>query len=318
MKINELPKEGKVCLPVLISKADIGRTNKNTPYLSLLLEDKTGTLDAKFWNLTEEEVKEWKTGMIVEASGEMIIHRNAVQLRVRTLKQLEDAQVMDYIRSAPMSKDEMKTEVDLFIREMKNEVIQTIVGQLIQDREERFYSWPAAVKNHHNFPGGLAYHSLTMAKLSQAIAPFYPFLDQDLVIAGIFLHDLGKVEELSSSFLPDYTPKGNLLGHITIAVNWIDEVACRYGWQDKEEVMLLKHMVLSHHGKLEYGSPVLPMIPEAEVLTLLDNLDSRLYMMNETLSQTLPGSVSPRVFALENRMLYHRVGQETTLEMECE
>jgi 3'-5' exoribonuclease len=120
------------------------------------------------------------------------------------------------------------------------------------------------------------------------------------------MHDIGKIEELSSPVLPEYTAAGNLLGHISMMNTMIDRVAHELSVQDSESIMLLKHMVLSHHGKMEYGSPVLPMTPEAEVLATIDNLDARLFMMKDSLDQTLPGAFGPRVFALENRMIYKR------------
>ena len=124
------------------------------------------------------------------------------------------------------------------------------------------------------------------------------------------LYVVGKIEELSSAVLPEYTIEGNLLGHISIMSARVDRVAHQLNIQDKESVMLIKHMILSHHGKMEFGSPVLPMIPEAEVLSLVDNLDARIVMMKNSLDQTVPGEFGPRVFALENRMIYHRKGSK--------
>lgn len=149
-----------------------------------------------------------------------------------------------------------------------------------------------------------------MVELCLMIAKQYPWLDKDLLISGTLLHDIGKIEELSSAVLPEYTIEGNLLGHISIMSARVDRVAHQLNIQDKESVMLIKHMILSHHGKMEFGSPVLPMIPEAEVLSLVDNLDARIVMMKNSLDQTVPGEFGPRVFALENRMIYHRKGSK--------
>lgn len=298
--------EGKVSLTGLISKADIGRTAKNTPYLNLILEDSSGVLDAKFWNLTEEQAASWHVGDVVEAKGDLIYHRNAAQLRVRTLEKIENADITDYVRQAPMTKAEMEAEINQIIADMKNPIIRDITEELVRSNHDKFYSYPAAVRNHHNFVGGLAYHSLSMARLAKGILPLYPFLDYDLLMAGILLHDMGKIEELSQPVLPEYTPMGNLIGHISLMNNQIDRVAMALEQENSEEVMLLKHMVLSHHGKMEYGSPVLPMIPEAEILTLLDNMDARMIMMKNSLDTIKPGTFGPRVFALDNRMLYRR------------
>lgn len=315
--ISEL-ETGPVVLKGLITKADAGKTNKNTPYLNLILEDASGILDAKFWNLTEEQVRTWKPGMIVEAKGDLNLYRNAPQLRVRTLKLLEDENLMDYVRSAPESRQQMEKEVDRLLSEMKNPVIRDVTGELLNMYREEFFSWPAAVRNHHNYPGGLAYHTLSMARIGLQMAAMYEWLDSDLLMAGILLHDLGKVMELSAPILPEYTPQGNLVGHISIASTLIDRVAVILELENTEEVMLLKHMVLSHHGKHEYGSPVLPMIPEAEILNLIDNIDARMVMMHEALKEVTPGTFGPRVFALDNRMLYRRKGSEEPDENESE
>ncbi len=313
--ISEL-KEGPVVIKGLITKSDAGKTNKNVPYLNIILEDASGTLDSKFWNLTEETVKLWKTGMVVEAKGDLILYRNVPQLRIRSLKELPEENVADYVRSAPRSRQEMEEEMDRIISDMKNPIIRDVTREVLELKRDDFFSYPAAVRNHHNFPGGLAYHTLCMADLAGEVARRYPFLDPDLLMAGVILHDLGKVTELSSPVLPEYTPAGNLIGHISIVNNLIDRVAVILETEESEEVMLLKHMVLSHHGKHEYGSPVLPMIPEAEVLNLIDNLDARMVMMHNALEDTTPGTFGPRIFALDNRMLYRRKGEDKAEDSE--
>ena len=181
-----------------------------------------------------------------------------------------------------------------------------MVSALLEENRLNFLVYPAAVKNHHNYVGGLAYHTLSMARLAESVLAMYPYLNRDLLLAGILLHDLGKTIELSEPVLPEYTAAGNLLGHISLMSNLIDREAVRQKVENTEEVMLLKHLILSHHGKMEYGSPVVPMVPEAEVLTILDNLDARLVMMKDSIDQTLPGMFGPRVFALDNRMIYRR------------
>lgn len=308
--IKDIVKEGPITLECLIARCERGKTAKNTPYLSLALEDSSGTLDAKFWNLTEEMIAQYTTGMVVEAHGDILFHRNAIQLRVRKLIPLEGKNVNDYVQNAPMSKTEMEEEIMEVVLAMKNEMLQKVVLRILDQKQEEFYSYPAATKNHHNFVGGLAYHTLCMLHMAKHVVSEYTWLDADLLYAGVLLHDVGKTVELSQPVLPEYTMEGNLLGHISIMASYIDQKAREEGIQDEECVTLLKHMILSHHGKMEFGSPVLPMIPEAEVLNLLDNLDSRLYMMKQSLEQTKPGQFGPRVFALENRMIYRKKGEE--------
>lgn len=310
MRINEITQEQKVNVKCLISKCDKGKTVKDTPYLSLILEDATGVLDAKFWNLTNEQIEQYKAGQVVEVIGDSIIHRNAVQLRVRKMTVLEDEDISNYVRLAPMTRTEMEEEVKILMNEITNTNLYCVVEEVLEETKDLFYTYPAATRNHHNFVGGLAYHSISMARVALDICRQYTFLDKGLLIAGILMHDVGKIDELSGPVLPEYTNEGNLLGHISIMNNRLDRVAEKLGVNDKECVLLLKHMVLAHHGKMEFGSPVLPMIPEAEVLTLLDNLDARMYMMKQSLDTTQPCHFGPRVFALEGRMIYHRKGED--------
>ena len=310
MRINEITQEQKVNIKCLISKCDKGKTVKDTPYLSLILEDATGVLDAKFWNLTNEQIEQYKVGQIVEVFGDSIIHRNAVQLRVRKMVVLEGEDISDYVRLAPMSRTEMEEEVKTLMNEITDSNLYCVVEEVLEETKDLFYTYPAATRNHHNFVGGLAYHSISMARVGLDICRQYPFLDKGLLIAGILMHDVGKIDELSGPVLPEYTNEGNLLGHISIMNNRLDRVAEKLGVNDKECVLLLKHMILAHHGKMEFGSPVLPMIPEAEVLTLLDNLDARMYMMKQSLDTTQQGHFGPRVFALVGRMIYHRIGED--------
>lgn len=296
--------EGRVSLKALITKADLGRTNKNAPYFNMILEDSSGQLDAKFWNITAEQTNEYFPGQVVRAVGDLIYYRNAPQLRIHTLEVLPFEDVSDYVRQAPRDRADMEKEVDALVASFKNPVLRDLTSEAINMYRKEYFRFPAAVRNHHNYVGGLAYHSLSMAEMGKAMVRQYPFLNEDLLIAGILLHDMGKVLELSSPVLPEYTPQGNLLGHISIMNTLIDRVAVALDLQDAEETMLLKHMILSHHGKMEYGSPVLPMIPEAEILTMLDNIDARMVMMKQQLDGTVPGTFGPRVFALDNRMLY--------------
>ncbi len=224
MRINEITQEQKVNIKCLISKCDKGKTVKDTPYLSLILEDATGVLDAKFWNLTNAQIEQYKAGQIVEIFGDSIIHRNAVQLRVRKMVVLEGEDISDYVRLAPMSRTEMEEEVNTLMNEITDSNLYCVVEEVLEETKNLFYTYPAATRNHHNFVGGLAYHSISMARVGLDICRQYPFLDKGLLVAGILMHDVGKIDELSGPVLPEYTNEGNLLGHISIMNNRLDRV----------------------------------------------------------------------------------------------
>ena len=289
--IKDIKEAGKVEVLALIRKCEQSKTNKGTPYLSLTLEDASGSLDAKFWNLTEEQANAFHVGMVVEAHGDVILYRNALQMRIQKMEEKPGEKITDYVRSAPMRTEQMQAEIQGYLNSMENVALFEVTSTILKANEEKFYTYPAATRNHHNFVGGLAFHSLSMVRLALHIAQQYTYLDRDLLIAGALLHDVG-----------------NLLGHISIVNCMIDETAKACHVEDQECILLLKHMILSHHGKQEFGSPVSPMIPEAEVLSMVDDIDARLFMMKESIDATEPGEFGPRVFALEGRMIYRKKG----------
>ena len=193
-----------------------------------------------------------------------------------------------------------------FVDNMKNTDIQKIVSTMIEEKKEKIMYYPAAKKNHHAVRSGLLYHVSTMLKAAEKLCEVYTNLNKDLLYAGVILHDLAKIEEMDSSQLgivSDYTVEGTLLGHIIQGIKNLELVGQRLG-VDKEVVMLLQHMILSHHYEPEYGSPVKPMIPEAEVLHYLDIIDARIYDMTKVTKEIDGGSFSERLWSLENRRIY--------------
>jgi len=174
---------------------------------------------------------------------------------------------------------------------------------MIKKYQPEILVFPAASKNHHDYASGLLDHVVSMLRLGKAICDLYPTLNKDLIYSGIILHDIGKVKELSGPIATTYTIEGNLLGHISIMVDEIGQAAKELEI-DGEEVTILKHIVLSHHGKEEWGSPKKPMIQEAEILHYIDNVDAKMNMLTRALSKTKPGEFTERLFALDNRSFY--------------
>jgi 3'-5' exoribonuclease len=209
----------------------------------------------------------------------------------------------DFLEVAPLSQEEMVEHITKSIFEMKNSNVQRITRHLFKKYQTEFLEYPAATKNHHEFVSGLAYHVVSMLKLAESFSTLYPSLNRDLLYAGVILHDLGKVFELSGPVSTIYTVEGNLLGHISIMVNEIGKAAEELAIEG-EEVMLLQHLVLSHHGKEEWGSPKKPLIKEAEMLHLIDNVDAKMNMLDRALTKVKPGEFTERIFALDNRSFY--------------
>ena len=305
MKIREIkPGDNHVDFNAIVLNVVNGKTNK-APYLSIIFQDNSGTIDAKLWAATPEQIETITTGKVVRVVGDAIKYNDNVQLKINRIEVISDkeSEQVKYLKSAPVSSKDMEAFFRQTISQIENSEIKIIVETLINEQIEKFMIYPAASKNHHEYVSGLAYHTMSMLKLGLSICELYPSLNRDLIIAGVMLHDLGKTIELSGPIVPEYTLEGKLLGHISIAQSMI-EVAAKNLNITSEIPVLLKHMVLSHHGKLEYGSPVLPLIKEAEILSLIDNIDARMNTLDKTLETIEPGNFSKRVFSLENRAFY--------------
>ncbi|WP_121609686.1 3'-5' exoribonuclease YhaM [Mesobacillus foraminis] len=291
---------------LLIKNATKGIASNGKPFLTLILQDQSGDIEAKLWDVSDGDENTYSAEKIVKIMGDIQNYRGRTQLKLRQIRPAGPAdpvKLADFLETAPIEKDEMMSKITQYIFDMKNPNIQRITRHLLKKHQQAFFEYPAATKNHHEFVSGLAYHVVSMLDLAKAICSLYPSLDKDLLYAGVILHDLGKVHELSGPVAASYTIEGNLLGHISIMVNEIGKAAEELGISG-EEVVILQHMVLSHHGKAEWGSPKPPLIKEAEILHYIDNLDAKMNMLDRVLSRVKPGEFTERAFALDNRSFY--------------
>lgn len=312
MKGDELHMNGIATLKVgdsvdqylLIKQSTKGVTTMGKPFMTLILQDKSGSIEAKLWDAGEEQVRLYPAGGIVHIGGEIQDYRGKMQLRIKQIRPANDeANVADLVQSSETPKEALFEEFSQYFFDIKNANISRITRHVVKKFQEQLMTFPAATKNHHEYVSGLLEHETSMLRLAKSICDLYPTLNRDLLYAGVILHDIGKVMELSGPISTVYTAKGNLLGHINIMVSEIEKAASELGI-DGEEVMLLEHMVLSHHGKEEYGSPKKPMIQEAEMLYYIDNIDAKMNMLKRALSKTEPGEFTERLFALDNRSFY--------------
>lgn len=291
---------------LLIKSLTKGIASNGKPFLTLMLQDQSGDIEAKLWDAKQSDEVTYAPQTIVKVVGDVHHYRGRTQLKLRNIRPVsenENVNIDDFLETAPIPKNEMLDTITQYIFEMKNPNIQRITRYLVKKHEAEFMDYPAATKNHHEFVSGLAYHVVSMLNLAKAIADLYPSLDRDLLYAGVILHDLGKVKELSGPVATSYTVEGNLLGHISIMVTELSKAAEELQI-DSEEVLILQHLILSHHGKAEWGDPKPPMVKEAEILHYIDNLDAKMNMMDRALERVKPGEYTERVFALENRSFY--------------
>ncbi len=303
----------------LLVKASEKRINKNgDPYLDITLADATRDINAKVWNSDEEAPA---PGTVLKLRALINEYNGRLQMKIERMREAVDGDGVDLsqlVPAAPRPASEMYRELTAFIEGMKNPVLKALTSELVRREEEKIQYYPAAQSMHHAERSGLLHHLTDMLSAARAICGCYPYLDADLVYAGVIVHDLGKLGEMLANTLgsvTEYSREGLLLGHIVTGVADLREAARSLGYpEDEEYVLLLSHMILSHHGIPEYGSPKPPMFPEAEVLSWLDLLDSRLNEMRAAQARTAQGAFSDRVFALDRRVYHPRYLDEPPQE----
>ena len=305
-KIKDFREKERYNINLLVKSVSKGVTQKGAPYLNLVLQDDTGTIDGKLWDASETDIANAKAGHVERLSFEVLDYNNALQLRVNRITDLDQELIdlSEYVMASPVEISELKARIRGYIDSIANPTLKALVLGMHERTGKKFYDYPAASKIHHNYLGGLAEHTLGMADLAEVIAGQYPVLSRDLLISGVLVHDLAKTVELGGLVTSEYTLEGKLTGHISTGHGWLMQTAEELGLEEKEETLLLRHMILSHHGRQEFGSPVLPAIPEAEALFLIDNIDAKMNTLKQALSTVKPGQWTQRLFALDNRQFY--------------
>ena len=273
-------------------------------YFSVELRDASGQITAKKWDATLDDEQIYVTGNVINVIGETNKYRDALQLKIlsASVVPLDEIDVDRFVKAPPISKEELINKFNNYVKSIKNEDCQKLLKYMINKFDDKLYNYPAAVSIHHEYSSGLLVHSLTMADIAAMLCPIYD-ADYDLVITGCLLHDMGKIIELEGPIVYKYSLEGKLLGHISIMCAEIRKAAEELNIKSEVPV-LLEHMVLSHHGQQEFGSPVMPLTKEALLLSLIDNLDSKMVVVSKATEDLEPGSFSTKVFPLDNRSFY--------------
>lgn len=267
-------------------------TKSGKNYVSLQLQDKTGALDAKIWDLGSA-IEHFEAMDYVHVDGQIVIFNSAPQLNVRRLRRAQAGEYdpADYMPMTSRDRREMFEEVRRHIATVSEPHLAALLKHFFADDKDflkSFYDHSAAKTVHHSFMGGLLEHTLCVTDLCQFLAKQYPYLNHDLLITAALLHDIGKVRELSLFPANDYTDEGQLLGHIYMGTKMTEEAIAGIPGFPPELASELLHCILAHHGELEYGSPKKPAIAEAVALNMADNTDARLELMKETLAAADP------------------------------
>lgn len=308
-KINEIQAGEKIEGFFLVKSIELKTSTNNKKYLDFNLCDNTGEINAKLWEYEEGDETKFISSSLVKIRGSISVWNNTLQLKIEKLREAitsDKVNLEDFVPVAPLKADFMYNEILKYADNMKNVHIKNIVFAILKEKQSKLMHYPAAKKNHHAIKSGLLYHVLTMLNAGEKLCEIYTFLNKDLLYAGIILHDIAKLEEMDANELgivSEYTVEGQLLGHITQGIKKIELVSEAVG-ADKETTMLIQHMILSHHYEPEYGSPVKPLFPEAEILHHLDIIDARMYDMKRVTSEMEVGSFSEKVYSLDNRKIY--------------
>lgn len=296
----------------LVQSANKCTSKTGKPYLNIVLEDSSGTIDARKWEVEEGDEELFSSGTIVMVDGVVSKYgaNNTLQFKIdKAIKSPVDPKDPRFAPQAPVSTEELAKKLEWYLISFKNEDVSILVNYLIKKHYEDYLFHAAAVRNHHNYVSGLLYHSLSMADSAEALCKLYPSLNRDVLVGGCLIHDLGKLQELSD-FPTSYTLDGKLLGHIHIEVAEIRE-ACRILSEenpsfphDEDFPAVIQHMIEAHHGIPEFGSAVLPLTREALALSMIDDFDAKMNIIDKALDGIEPGEWSAKIFPLDNRMIY--------------
>ena len=294
-----------------VLKAAQQKTSQNgKPFLNATLSDATGAMDAKVWDYPGP-IGAQDVGSVVRVRGNVGEFRGALQLTIDRIRLADENDVYDcaeLVPVAPIDPDEAVSEIVSLLASMDDQDYRAVAQALFEKHEAELRRIPAAKSVHHSFIGGLLMHTLDMLRLADFLSRLYaPTVDRSMLLAGTFLHDLGKTREFDFSALglvTDYSVEGQLIGHLVLGAQEAAETAAALGIPE-EKSMLLQHLILSHHGQPEFGAAVVPQCLEAELLSLIDSVDSRVEIYREALAELQPGEFSQRIFALEKRIFRH-------------
>jgi len=293
----------------LVKSASVKTNIKGTEYLDLILADSEGDCAAKLWDYNKELHGVYDANDVVKVRGSINIWKDTEQLKIDKIRRTtpeDDVDMAKLLPCAPFDPEWLYDELYSLAESFADVDLKRLVQYIMRENKEKLLFYPAAVKLHHATRGGWLHHTWTLTKLAKAIIDIYPALDGDLIYTGAILHDIGKLKELETGELgiaSGYTARGMLVGHISIGISDVS-ATCELLGISEDTAMLVEHMLLAHHGQAEFGSPKLPMFPEAEVLAEIDLLDSKMYEMFDALSGVSVGAFSERQWALDNRQIY--------------
>ncbi len=307
--IKDLNEGDKLDDLFMVKSVDVKTDKNGNAYLDMIIGDQSGEMICRKFRATDDETEIAQSGEVLSFKGTVKEYNGQKNINAIAIGQVEEEGIIemdDYIAAAPVPAESMMLEVKDYIKRIENKGIRQIIIEIYKQYKEKLMYYPAAKSNHHAFKSGLLYHMIRMLRSAEALANVYPNVDKDLLYAGVLLHDICKIEEMESDnmgIVSDYSMEGKLLGHIIMGVKLVEKTGEVLG-VDKEIIIMLEHMLLSHHYHPEFGSPKKPMFLEAELLHYIDMIDARVYDFENALTTVDEGTFSDKVWVLDNRTIY--------------
>ena len=291
---------------LLVISSSKGTTDKGLSYLNVTFQDKTGTIEAKKWDVSQEDIRTLAPGAVVVVDGLVNLYKNQPQLKIVEVSKVEnpDEVVMsNFARVSPIPLETLKAKLEGYLNSFTDKDVEKVTRAVISHFYDKYITYPGAVKVHHEFGSGILHHSVIMADVADAVAKIYPQVDRDILVAGALLHDIGKTIEYENPIAPVQTTEGKLCGHIALGYAEIKKIIDDLHITS-EVPLLLEHMILAHHGTLEFGSPVMPSTREALLLSEIDMMDSRQMILDKVYDSINEGEFSQRLWMMDDTAFY--------------
>ncbi len=291
-----------------VKSVEVRQNKLNKPYLDFTLSDATSEINGKLWEVSDKEVDLYHSGDIIAVKMEITSWQDQKQAKILMLRPSNSEDEIDMgsiVPIAPIDPKQMYDEIYSIAESLTNQELRAMSISVLEEYKEKLMIYPAAKSNHHSFRSGLLYHLLRMIRVARALCDIYS-ANFELLYTGIVFHDMQKITEMNISpigLVTEYSKEGTLIGHIVEGIVDVDKRAEKLGVSD-EVKLLIKHMVLSHHGEPEYGSPIKPLFLEAQLLHFIDNIDATVFDFQRATENIEKGTFSNKIFSLDKRSVY--------------
>lgn len=310
MRLTEIDKNGTLQGFVLVKNCDRKSAKNGSTYLDLIISDGESDVVAKIWDFKGEADLQPAIGTVILVRGSLSLYNNQPQFKIdryRNINENDNVNISDFVPSASFPGEDMYEQIIRIVDSFADEELKKLTLSVLRLYKEKILDLPAAFKLHHAVRSGLLMHTLTLCRLAEAVSAIYPSIDKDLLLTGAILHDIAKTEEFSlapTGLVDGYTVRGTLIGHLVGGAMLISEIGKNENISE-DTLMLVEHMLISHHGNPEYGAAVRPLFLEAEVLSAIDTFDANIFEIENAVKDVEVGSFTNRMWALDDRKFYN-------------